>query len=492
MHRAPPTTPFRHDGPAVPGSAVPSVRSGSRWMRRITGVVVGTAVALQMALAPAAAQQRSGRGLPVVRDAETEQLMRDYTRPIFKVAGIPAGSTEVVLLNRKEFNAFVADGRRIFVNVGVILDSRTPNEVIGVLAHETGHLAGGHLIRQRDAIAQAQIIAAIGMLLGAGALVGAAASGNGAIGQGGIGVAGVGGGVAQRTLLSYQRGEEMAADQAAVTYLNKTQQSAKGMLVTFQRFANEQLIASQYTDPYAQSHPMARDRIAQLEVLAAKSPYFDKTDPAALQARHDLVRAKLDAYVNNPQSVAQRYPASDSSLPARYARAIVAHRLGDTQGAQRQFDALTSAQPGNPWFWEAKGETLIEGGRPKDAVGPLRKAVSLAPWSGLTRVTLGYALVASGDRALLPEAVRELNRGLEDEPDNGLGWRQLAVAQAQLGNLPEADLATARGLMSAGDIENARKYAARARDKLPTGSPAWLRASDIVNQAPPRRKTGRG
>ena len=481
MRLAPKTT----ARPAAPVAGAPA--PAGAWMRRITGVVVGTAMALQMSLVPASAQQQRGRSLPVVRDAETEQLLRDYTRPIFKVAGIPAGSTEVVILDRRDFNAFVADGRRIFVNSGVLMDSRTPNEVIGVLAHETGHLAGGHLLRQRDAIAQAQIIAAIGMLLGAGAIVGAAASGSG-IGPGAAGAAGVGPGIAQRTLLSYQRGEEMAADQAAVTYLNKTQQSAKGMLSTFERFANEQLIASQYADPYAQSHPMARDRIAQLEVLAEKSPYFNKTDAPALQARHDLVRAKLDAYTNNPRSVAQRYPDSDASLPARYARAIVAGRLGDSAGAQRQFAALTKAQPGNPWFYEAEGEALIAGGRPKEAVAPLRKAVSLAPWSGLTRVTLGYALVATGDRSLLPEAVRELNRGLADEPDNGLGWRQLAVAQAQLGNVAEADLATARGLLSAGDIESARKYAARARDNLPTGSPSWLRASDIVSQPGPRQK----
>lgn len=489
MRPAPKTTPSRpadHLAAPCAGADPGRVRP---WARRMAVALIGTAVALQMALTPAAAQQRS-RGLPVVRDAETEQLMRDYTRPIFRVAGIPAGSTEVVLLDRKDFNAFVADGHRIFVNIGVILDSKTPNEVIGVLAHETGHLAGGHLLRARDAIAQAQIISAIGMLLGAGALIGAAQSGNGAIGQGGIGIAGVGPGIGQRTLLSYQRGEEMAADQAAVTYLNKTQQSAKGMLVTFQRFANEQLIASQYADPYAQSHPMARDRIAQLEVLAQKSPYFNKGDAPALQARHDLVRAKLDAYVNNPQSVAQRYPASDSGLPARYARAILAGRLGDAAGAQRQFTALTQAQPGNPWFYEALGEAMIAAGRPRDAVAPLRKSVSLAPWSGLTRVTLGYALVATGDRSLMPEAVRELNRGLEDEPDNGLGWRQLSIAHAQLGNLAQADLATAQGLMSAGDVGNARKYAARARDNLPTGSPAWLRASDIVNQPAPVQRRG--
>lgn len=440
-------------------------------------------MALQSAATPALAQ---GRKLPVVRDAEIETLLRDYARPILKAAGLGGESVEIILINDKRFNAFVVDGRRIFINIGVILDAKTPNEVIGVLAHETGHIAGGHLARLRLAASQAQIMAVLGALLGVGAMAAGAAAGSRDVAQSGGAIAGIGNSVAQRTLLAYQRTEEAAADRAAVTYLTRTGQSAKGMLTTFERFADQQLFSSRFTDPYVQSHPMARERLSQLENLAKKSKTFDNVDPAPLQARHDLVRAKLRAFVDHPQTVYRYYPDKDKSMAADYARAVVKMRVGDLRDADRAIDGLIARQPDNPYFWELKGQARLEGGRPGEAVGPFAKSVALAPNEGLLHIWHGYALVATNDNRHLDQAVASLTKGLQKEPNSPLGYAQLAIAEARRGNTAAADLATARGMMVSGDFETARKYAARAQQKLKHGSPSWLQADDIVSYKPPK------
>jgi predicted Zn-dependent protease len=451
---------------------------------RLAGAVLAGVAAANLVAEPAVAQ--SSGAIPLVRDAETEGLLRDYLSPILKAAGLPGGATEVVLINRRDFNAFVVDGRRIFVNVGVITSSDTPNEVIGVLAHETGHIAGNHMARMREAMAKAQTMAAIGMLLGVGAMVAGANGGGTDMGRAGIGVVGAGMQTAQRSFLAYQRGEEENADRAALKYLEKTKQSGKGMIRVFERFVDQQLLSARFADPYAQSHPMPRDRIAQLEERARKSPYFDAVDPPALQARHDLVRAKLIAFTEAPASIARRYPPNDQSLAARYARAVLAHRVRDPQGAQREIDALIKVQPNNAFFWELKGQALLESGRPKEAIGALRKAVSLAPDAPLIRTMLGEAMVATGDRSLADEAVGQLNRGLATDSLGGMSYRQLATAYAQRGDIGMADLATARGLFAEGNVDAARRYAARAQTKLKPGSPAWLQADDIVSYKPPK------
>jgi len=432
---------------------------------------------------PASAQQRP---MPIVRDAETESLLREYLAPIMRAANVPGGTAEVVLVRERDFNAFVVDSKRIFINTGVLVDAETPNEVIGVLAHETGHIAGGHMARMRDALAKAQLMAALGMVLGAGAIAAGATSGSSDVSSGGIAVMGGGMQAAQRSLLAYQRGEEEAADRAALKFLERTKQSARGMLTVFARFADQQLLSARFADPYAQSHPIARDRLAALTERAKASPYYDAKDPPALQARHDLMRAKLIAFTENPASVQRRYPPTDTSLPARYARAVLAYRMGDPQSAQRQLDELVKAQPNNPYFWELKGQALLESGKPREAVAPLRKAVALAPKAALIRILLGEALAATNDPALLDEAIAELNRGLASEPNAGLAYRHLAGAYARRGDVGLADLATARGLAAEGDIATARRYAARAQKSLKTGSPAWLQADDIVSAKPPK------
>src|SRR4029077_16278182 len=338
--------------------------------------------------------------VPLIRDAEIEQLLREYTAPILRVAGLAQQNVHVIIINERAFNAFVMDGRRIFINVGALMDAKTPNEIIGVLAHETGHMAGGHLSRLREQFANAQTASIIAMVLGAGALAGGIVAG----GRTGDNLSQIGPAAIQgpqemirRSLLSYVRAQEESADRAGVKFLNATQQSARGMQDTFKRFAEDMLVLSSRVDPYQQTHPMPKERVIALEELVKTNPYWDKKDPPELQLRHYSMRAKRAAYLERPDTVARRYPSTDVSLPARYARAITAYLYGELSGALAQIDALIQTQPNNPYFHELKGQALLESAHPAQAIAPLRRAAALAPNAPLIRIMLGQALVATGE-----------------------------------------------------------------------------------------------
>jgi len=451
-----------------------SVRSLAR---RATALV--TAIALLGASWPARAQQ--GGGPPVLRDAETEQLLRDYTRPILRAAGLEKQNIQVVIINDPTFNAFVADGRRIFVNYGALRESETPNQIIGVLAHETGHLAGGHLSKLREQVARAQTQMIIAMLLGLGAAVAGARSGAGSAGAAAVAAPQA---AIMRTMLSYQRQQEENADKAAVKFLNATGQSAKGMYETFRRFSDQSLFAARGADPYNMSHPMPAERVRALAELARSSTYWDRKDDAALQLRHDMMRAKVSGFMERADTVYRRYPTSNDSLPARYARAIAAYRHGDLRTAQAQIDALIRVQPNNPYFHELKGQALLEGARPNDAIAPLRKAVQLSNHAPLIEMLLGQALVASENKAYADEAIAILRTALVREPEAALGYTQLAMAYGRKGNYAEADLAAAQAAFLRGDQKTARDLASRAKTRFAIGSPGWVKADDIVNTKP--------
>lgn len=438
---------------------------------------------LMMALAPSLAEAQSGK-LRLIRDAEIEQLIREYATPVLQAAGVNAAGVEIYILNENSFNAFVIDGRRMFINTGAITQSKTPNEIIGVIAHETGHIAGGHNARLRSTLANAKTAALVGMLLGVGAVAAGAAAGDAGTGAA-AGQAVISGSqsAVMRTVLSYQRSEEAAADRAAVRYLNATGQSARGMIQTFQRFADQAIVTLRNVDPYVMSHPMARERVSALQQLAQQSKYFDRKDPPALQLRHDLARAKLYGFMERPGTVLRRYPPSDKSLPARYARAITSYLNDDLRVAIRDIDGLIKEQPQYPYFWELKGQALLEGGRGREAVAPLRKAVSLYPNSGLIRMILGQALLASGN---VDGAISELSKALEREPEASIGWRQLAMAYGQKGDIARAEMASARSSFAAGDFKLAQHHAARVQRKVPKGSPLWVQADDILNYKPPK------
>jgi predicted Zn-dependent protease len=444
-------------------------------------------LAAALALAPlSAALAQENKGPPILRDAETEQLLRDYTRPILRVAGLEKQNIQVVIINEASFNAFVADGRRIFVNYGAILQSENPNQLIGVLAHETGHLAGGHLAKLREQLAQAQTQMIIAMLLGAGAMVAGARSGNANNGLANAGAAAVAGPqeMIRRTLISYQRQQEENADRAGVKFLTAAGQSPKGMYDTFKRFTNESLFAARGADPYLQSHPMPAERVAALEEFAHTSPYWDKKDDAGLQMRHDMVRAKISAFMERQDTVYRRYPLSNDTLPARYARAITTYLHGDLRSALAQIDGLIQQQPNNAYFHELRGQALLEGARPAEAIAPLRKAVQLSGNAPLIEMLLGQALVATENKAYTEEAITILRAAVSRESEAPLGYTQLAMAYGRKGDYAEADLASAQAAFLRGDNKTARELASRAKTRFAIGTPGWVKADDIVSARP--------
>lgn len=454
----------------------------------LTALVTAAAIAL---LPVRATQAQEGRGPPVLRDTETEQLLREYTRPILRVAGLEKQNIQMVIINDSSFNAFVADGRRIFVNFGAILQSETPNQLIGVLAHETGHLAGGHLSKLREQLANAQTQMIIAMLLGAGALVAGASRGSNSSGNNGLanaGAAAIAGPqeMIRRSLLSYQRQQEENADRAGVKFLTATQQSPKGMYETFKRFTSESLFAARGADPYLQSHPVPAERVAALQEFASTSPYWDKKDDPALQLRHDMVRAKISAFMERPELVYRRYPLTNDSLPARYARAISTYLHGDLRSALTQIDALIAVQPNNPYFYEVRGQALLESGKAADAIAPLRKAVALSNNPPLIEMLLGQALVGTDNKAYTDDAIRILRAAVAREPEAPLGYMQLAMAYGRKGDYAEADLASAQAAYLRGDNKTARELATRAKTRFAVGTPGWVKADDIVASKPPR------
>jgi predicted Zn-dependent protease len=324
------------------------------------------------------------------------------------------------------------DAKHIFVNAGALVDSKTPNQIIGVLAHETGHIAGGHLMKLRTELANAQTAAILAMLLGVGAAV---AGARGGAGTGDAAMAAV---MAPQSammfsLLSYQRQQEEQADKGGVKFLTATGQSAKGMYETFKRFADDELYRSQGMSPYMRSHPMSKERVAALTEIAKSSPYWDKKDPPELQLRHDLMRAKLQGYLERPDTVARRYPESDQSLPARYARAIAAYRFANIRGALAQIDGLIAAMPGNPYFYELKGQALLEGRRPAEGN---RAAASRDFDRAKPHAHAGHAggeLVATNNPAAAGEAIQQPAKRDHSRPDirtPTASWRWRTDARA--------------------------------------------------------------
>lgn len=453
-----------------------------RWRALLAGLC---AIAATANAAPAHAQ--APRGLPIIRDGEIEQLLRDYTAPIFKAAGIRSSAAKVIIVGDRSFNAFVANGQKIFINAGAIMESKTPNELIGVLAHESAHIAGGHLARLRLELANATIFAVAGMLMGGAAVAASARSRN--VGSNPAGAMGAILGpqeMVRRALLSYQRSEEQAADIAAVNYLNATGQSSKGLLATLERFQNDSLFKTASIDPYLLSHPLPRERISNLELLARKSPHWNKMDFPALQQRHDMARAKLVGFTTSSGETARRYPLSDVSLPARYARAIAAYRFGRLDDGLAQIGGLIAIQPKNPWFHELHGQVLLEAGRADQAIGPLRRAAALAPAATPVQVMLGHALLTSNNPKNVDQAIRILTRVTQREQDYAESFQYLAMAHEKKGNQTQAMIAAAQGLMIVGRFVEARTQADRVKKLVPERSSIWLKADDILRYRPPR------
>jgi len=412
------------------------------------------------------------QGISLLRDAEIEQFLDDYSLPLFRAAGLPEGSIKILIVNDQRLNAF-AGGRYMGVHTGLITIAETPNQIEGVIAHEAGHLAGGHSARSDDAIASATRPILLSLVLAAGAV----AAG---VPEAGIGLLGLGQNIGLANFLSYSRGQESSADQASITYLDRIGHSSKGALELWSNVRNSQIIRGRKINPYLQTHPLANARLTALKHRAQASPYFDRADSPEEIARLHMIQAKIRGFLHDPNATLRKYPLSDQSKPAHYARAVAYFRQSHIDRGLSEIRTLTALEPDNPYFHEVEGQLLFESGAPTEAIAPYRRAMELLPNNALMRLNLGRAMIATEDSALYEQAARELKRALLLEPDNAFGWFELARAHGGLGQEAMANLATAESRYHAGAKPDANTFARRAIAGLRRGTPEWRQAADVI------------
>ena len=448
-------------------------------MRKAFAPVLALSVMLASFAPFSARAQQGGAGAAVVtvRDAETESLLRALAHPLFRVAGVDPALVRITLIQARPINAFVTTGNRLFINTGLVQQSAEVGDLAGVLAHEAGHIAGGHVARLPEEMRNAMLRSVGAMLLGGAA----AAAGGG----GGAAAAGMLGGqaMAMGELYAFSRAQEQAADQAGMTFLDRLGWSGRGLQRLLRRMGEQELLAVGRQDPYFRTHPLSRDRLDFVTGWVDRSPVrADASFPPDLDTAFRMVRAKLDGFVDAPPTTWRRYPESDASAAARYARAIALHRSGRADAALDTLEGLAREQPSNPWLRELQGQVLFEAGRVSKAIGPLREAARLVPGEALVRLALGRALMEAGDPALLPAAAAEFEASLRAERGNAFAWRQLGIAQGRMGRAAQADLALAEEAMLLSDFPGVRTLAARAEEALPPG-PLRLRAADLRHAA---------
>ncbi len=408
-----------------------------------------------------------------LRDAEIEQFLDDYSRPVFEVAGLPAESVGIHIIGDPSLNAFVANGLNMYVFTGLITNAEVPNQILGVIAHETGHLAGGHLQRSESAIAAASRPVMLSMVLGTVAIL----SGSSDVG---MGIFALGQTVGTAEFLSYSRGQESSADQAALTYLEDLGQSPVGLVDFFRKPRNRQLTTYDRAVPYYSTHPLPISRMNSLERRVNESAVKDQQDSPEEIFRLKMIQAKINGFMRPANVTLRQYPLADKSQPARYARAVAYYRSSNLQKALKEIDSLIEEQPDNPFFHELKGQMLFEHGKIRDSVGPHRRSTELAPKYALLKVNYARALVALEERASTTEAIDILKRALNMEPKNIFGWTELARAYSASGRDDLAALATAEAYFNAGVMHEAHRFATRASKQLKEGSMEWRQANDII------------
>ncbi|MFN9716980.1 MAG: M48 family metalloprotease [Sphingomonadales bacterium] len=415
----------------------------------------------------------------VLRDAETEALLNDMTAPLIEASELEPGDVEMVLINDGSINAFVAGGQAIYVHAGLINAADTANEVQGVLAHELGHITAGHVIRFNERTKAANGISILSLLVGvAAALAGAGDAAMGAIMAGQQAALG--------SFLAYNRDQEAATDLAGARYLSGAGISGRGMISFFENRRNFEIRRgySQSDDAgYMRTHPLSGDRVQTLRNLLEEDPAWEARDDPALQERFLRAKAKLYGYLADPRRTLTYFPVSDTSIPARYARAYAYHKEARIDLALAEADALLAAEPENPYFLELKGQVLLESGRPLEALDPLRRATELSRAHPLIAGIFGHALIATENEANYPEAERVLRAAVAKDRYNPFAWYQLGVVYAASGDIPRARLASAEQLVMNRRFPEALQNAQAAEASLPYGSPDWIRAQDVALEA---------
>lgn len=443
-----------------------------RPLRSLFAFTLALFAACALAIHPAAAQS-------ILRDAETEELLRDMAYPLIEASELEPESVEIVLINDSSINAFVAGGQVVYVHAGLLNAADTANEVQGVIAHELGHITAGHVVRFEERTRQAQGITILSLLLGVGAALAGA-------GDAAFGALMAGQQAALGSFLAFNRNQEAATDLAGARYLSGAGISGRGMISFFEKLRNFEIRRgySQADEAaYGRTHPLSGDRIQTLRNLLAEDAAWDTPDDPELQARFEAVQAKLYGYLAEPQRTFQQYPESDTSIPARYARAYAYHKDAQVEKALAETEALLAINPVNPYFLELEGQILLESGRPEEALKPLRKATDLTRNQPLIAGMFGHALIATENTDNYAEAERVLRAAVARDRLNPFAWYQLGVVYAERGDIPRARLASAEQQVMSRRYPEALRNAQAAEAGLPLGSPDWIRAQDIALQA---------
>lgn len=439
------------------------IRLMSRCMR-----LAMLALLLAFAVAqPAAAQS-------VLRDSETELLFRDISKPLIQAAGLDPANVRVVLLNDPEINAFVVGGQAVYIHSGLLTQADNVNQLQGVIAHELGHVAGGHIIRMHEGAGNATKISILSLVLAAAAIAA------GAPADAGMGIMMAGQRAAIGNFMAFTRAQESSADLAGASYLAKAGISGKGSLDFFKKLRNQEYRLAIYAkDSYDRTHPLSQERIQALRETYEKDPAWNRPIDPALEARFARVKAKLQGYID-PKVAAREYPETDQSVPGHYARAYAYHLGAYPDKALSEADALLRTAPEDPFFLELKGQILLESGRPKDAVPILRHAVANAPDQPMIAVMLGHALIATEDKQNFDEAKQVLKTAVNRDNDNPFAWLQLGIVYDREGDMARAALATAERNNLQGNPKIALSSARTAMKGIPPNTPDYLRAQDIA------------
>ncbi len=428
---------------------------------------------LALALASLALMSRPALAQQILRDAETEAFMADMSAPLVKAAGMTPKNVQVLVINDPEINAFVAGGQYVWVHSGLIAQADNVNQLQGVVAHELGHIEGGHIIRSGEGIKDATSVTLLSLVLGAAAIAAGGA-------EAGMGIMGLGQQAAMSKFLAFSRAQESSADLAGARYLHTAGISGRGSLEFFKKLQNQEYrLAIPQDNSYGRTHPLSGERISVLRDVYEVDPAWDRPVDPQLEARFERIKAKLIGFVSEPQQTLIKYPESDQSLPAHYARAYAWHKSAYPQKALAEADALLAAEPHDPYFLELKGQILLESGRPADAIAPLREAVKITN-QPLISVLLSHALIATEDPANFAEAEQVLRVAVQRDRENPFAWYQLGVVYERRGDTPRAALATAERYAMMGDHNLALRSADVAVQGLQPGTVDYLRAQDIA------------
>ena len=409
----------------------------------------------------------------IIRDAEIENFLEEISHPIFSEANLNLNSVDIYIFNDKSINAFVACGQKIFVNTGLLQSFETPSMLRGVMAHETGHIAGGHLARSDEALERAQTPMIVGLLLG----IGAAIAGDGDAAQALL----LGSQqIAQGMVAKYSRSQESAADQAAIKYLEGIKKSSNGMLEVLYKFANQEALSSNRQSVRVRSHPISRDRIRSLEQKVNKSQFINERDNEKILFQYKMIQAKLDGFLNNPNDVIRKAKKDSSLIFNKYSLAVAYYRKALLKESLSALNEMINQYPNNPWFYELKGQVLYESGKIRESIIPYRKSLSISPNEPLLMVALATALNALENKSNAIEAISLLKKSLKHDQKNTQTWFQLAISYSRINDIGNAELASAERHFLTGNVKMASFHAKKSLKYNKNSSISKLRAQDIV------------